>query len=78
MVPSNTFKAASVRAVDELPIEEVRFARDSPLEQAGFELSVPALRNEGSDARNATEDRLTLGSDAPVRPEVTVISWDRA
>jgi hypothetical protein len=28
--------------------------------------------------QNVTEDRLTLGSGAPVTPEVTVISWDRA
>jgi hypothetical protein len=41
-----------------------RFSRDSPLEEDGFELSVPALRNEGSDARNVTENRLTLGSGA--------------
>ena len=59
-------------------IQEIEFAPDSPLEGGGFELSVPALRNGGFDARNVTEDRLTLGSGAPVRPEVTVISWDRA
>jgi len=41
----------------EIYIEEVRFARDSPLEEAGFEPSVPLLRQGLDCCRREIPDR---------------------
>jgi hypothetical protein len=63
-VASNSRAAARAVGGPAIRLKRDRGFADSPLEEGGFELSVPALRNEGSDARNVTENRLTLGSGA--------------